>query len=349
MVLVLAALAAGAWWVRAWISRPPEVEVVEVVREDVRRVLALTGRVRPEKRNQLVPAVRARLLELTREEGEPVRTGEVLARLDSRQVAADLAQARLALRRDQHELEQLGRDLERASALAGEQLLPISELEAASLAVARMERRVEEGVEYLAELEARRDDYLLTSPLDGYVLARPVDPGQVVGPEDVLYELATAADPEVEMEVDERYLAEIALGQQALVELPGGRGDAWAAEVSYIGRRIDRLSGAAIVRLRFPGAAPDLPVGLSLDVNLAVAEHPEALTVPRSAVAGLGGQAWVLVVEDDHTRRREVEVIDWPAPQLVVLTGLDAGLRVALEPRQVAENAEVRAVPGSGP
>ena len=349
MVLLLALLAAGAWRARTWLARPPKVEVVEVERQDVRRVLALTGRIRPEKRNQLVPAVRARLLELTREEGEAVRTGEVLARLDDRQVTADLAQARLALRRDQDELEQLGRDLERASALAREQLLPVSELEAARLAVARMERRVAEGREVLAELEARRDDYLLTSPLDGYVLTRPVDPGQVVGPEDVLYELATAANPEVEMEVDERYLGEIVLGQQALVAALGGRGEAWAAEVSYIGRRIDRLSGAAIVRLRFADGAPELPVGLSLDANLAVAEHPEALTVPRSAVAGLDGRAWVLVVEDGRTRRQEVEVIDWPAPRLVVLAGLDAGQRVVLEPRQVAEGTEVRAVNGAEP
>ena len=349
VVLALALLATGAWRLRAWLAQPPKVEVVEVDRQDVRRVLALTGRVRPEKRNQLVPAVRARLVELTREEGEAVRAGELLARLDARQVTSNLAQANLALRRDQDELEQLGRDLERASTLAEEQLLPASELEAARLAVARMERRVAEGREYLAELEARRDDYQLTSPLDGYVLARPVDPGQVVGPEDVLYELATATDAEVEMEVDERYLGEIALGQQALVATLGGRGEAWAAEVSYIGRRIDRLSGAAIVRLRFTGGAPELPVGLSLDANLEVAEHTEALTVPRSAVAGLGAQAWVLVVEDGRTRRQGIEVIDWPAPRLVVLDGLDAGQQVVLEPRQVAEGAEVRAVNGAGP
>lgn len=349
MVLVLTLLVAVVWQVRVWLTRPPQVETVEIVRQDVRRVLALTGRVRPEKRNRLVPAVRARLLEVSREEGEAVRAGDVLARLDARQVTADLAQARLALRRDEEELEQLERDLERSSTLAEEELLATQELEAARLTVARMQRRIEEGGEGLTELQARLDDYLLRSPIDGYVLERPVDPGQVVGPEDVIYELATAVDPEVEMEVDERYLGEITRGQGALVAPLGGRGATWEAEVSYIGRLIDRLSGAAIVRLRFPNEAPDLPVGLSLEVNLAVAEHPEALTVPRSAVAGLGGQPWVLVVEADHTRRQEVEVIDWPAPRLVVLTGLDAGQEVVLEPRQVAEGIEVRTVIGSEP
>ena len=149
------------------------------------------------------------------------------------------------------------------------------------------------------------------------------------------------------MEVDERYLGEIALGQEAVVAALGARGETWPAEVSYVGRRIDRLSGAVIVRLRFPAGAPDLPVGLTLDANLAVAEHPAALTVPRSAVAGLGGQAWVMAIEDGFTRRREVEVIDWPAPRLVVLSGLDEGQEIVLDPRQAAADAEVRTVVGS--
>ncbi|MEM7048338.1 MAG: efflux RND transporter periplasmic adaptor subunit [Acidobacteriota bacterium] len=341
--LVLMLLALAAWQVRGWLARPPEVEVVDVVERDVRRVLALTGRIRPEKSNQMIPAVRARLLDLTREEGQAVRTGEVLARLDDRQARADLAQAQSVLRRDQDELDQRRRDLERATALAGEHLLPTSDLEAARLAAARSQRRVEEGGEVLAELTARLDDYVLRSPLDGFVLERPVDPGQVVGPTDVLYELATASDPEVEMEVDERYLGEIVLGQAALVAPLGRHSEPWPAEISYIGRRIDRLSGAAIVRLKFAGEPPDLPVGLTLDANLAIAEHPGALTVPRAAVSGIGGEAWVLVVEDGQTRRRAVEVIDWPAPEIVVRSGLRSGERIVLDPRQITAGTEVRA------
>ena len=344
-LIVLAVLAVAAWKIRTLMTRPPQVDVTAVVQQDVRRVLALTGRIRPEQRNQLVPAVRARLLELTCDEGDSVQEGELLARLDARQVTSDLAQAKLALGRDRDELAQRRRDLGRASALAEAQLLPDSELEAARLDVVRLERRVEEGTEALAELEARLDDYVLRSPLDGYVLQRPVDPGQVVGPEDILFELATASAPEVEMEVDERYLAEITLGQEALVAPLGGRGETWQAEVSYIGRLIDRLSGAVIVRCRFVDDAPDLPVGLSLEVNLAVAQHPQALTVPRSAVAGLGGDTtWTMVLNGDMTRRQEVEVIDWPAPWLVVRSGLEMGQQVVLEPRRVASDVRVRPV-----
>ncbi|MEM1179609.1 MAG: efflux RND transporter periplasmic adaptor subunit [Acidobacteriota bacterium] len=342
IALGVAALAFAAWRLKGLTERPPEVAVVAVEPQDVRRALALTGRIRPEQSNALVPAVRARLVELLRDEGEEVKTGDVLARLDARQVKADLAQAGAALRRDRDELAQLRRDLERTRSLTDQTLLPQRDLEAAQLDVVRSERRVDEGLELLAELEARLDDYVLRSPLDGFVVERPVDPGQVVGPEDVIFELATADDPEVEVEVDERYLGELALGQEALVAPLGGTAEPWPAQVAYIGRRIDRLSGAVIVRLTFAGDAPSLPVGLTLDVNLAIAEHPGSLTVPRSAVGGLGGETWVLAVVDGRTERRDIEVIDWPAPRLVVLGGLADGDLVALDPRSTVAGQEVR-------
>jgi HlyD family secretion protein len=342
-LLVLGALIYGGLELRAFLDRPPTVEVAEVGTGDVRRVLAVTGRIRPRQRNFLVPAVRARLLELTREEGAVVRRGEVLARLDADDLEAELAGEETARKRLEDELEQARRDVERARRLAAEGLLSPSDLEGAELAAETAARRVEESLRRSEAIRARRDDYTLRSPLDGRVLERPVDPGQVVGPEDVLYELATDDEPWVEAEVDERYLAELRLGMPATIAPLAGRREAHPAEVVYIGRSIDRLSGAAIVRLAFTGDGLDLPAGASLDINLVVEEHPGVPTVPRAAVSGLGGgETWVLVVEGERAVRRGVQVIDWPAERLVVEGGLAAGERVVVEPRRTTPGAVIR-------
>ncbi|MEM7355090.1 MAG: efflux RND transporter periplasmic adaptor subunit [Acidobacteriota bacterium] len=342
-LLVIAGLVFAGLQLRTFLERPPEVEVAEVRREDVARVLALTGRVRPQLRNRIAPVVRARLLEVQAEEGEAVRAGQVLARLDARPLKSSIAQIEAEIEREAEELRQRQRDAERAEALGKSDLIAASELEDARLRVELGERRIARLREEISELEARLDDYVLRSPIDGWVLERPVDPGQTVGPEEVLYELATAGDALVEVEVDEQYLGELALGQAATVALISGRRTRWQAEISYISKRIDRLSGAAVIRLRFIDEAPDLPTGLSLDINLLIEEHPQALTVPRSAVGGLGGsQSWVLAIEGDRTARRPVEVVDWPAPRLVLLSGLEAGDRVVLAPKQVAEDLQVR-------
>lgn len=348
-LLALAALAAAGWWLRSFFERPPEVEVDRVLREDVARILALTGRVRPQLRNRIAPAVRARLLEVTLEEGDTVRAGQIIARLDARPVAASLSQVRAQIERAGEELIQRHRDLERADALAASALLAPSELEDARLRVEVARRESARLSEQASELEARLDDYVLRSPIDGWVLERPVDPGQTVGPEEAIYELATGDGALVEVEVDERYLGELRLDQTATVALISGRRDRWQTRISYIGKRIDRRSGAAVIRLAFSGDAPRLPVGLSLDVNLLIEEHPEALTVSRAAVGGLGGeQPWVIAIDGDRAVKRPVEVIDWPAPRLVLLSGLDADDRVALAPKTVPEGIAVRPLDAGG-
>ncbi len=342
-LLTLAALAAAGWWLRGFFERPPEVAVGEVLREDVARILALTGRVRPQLRNRIAPVVRARLLEVAFEEGDSVRAGQMIARLDARPVEASLSQVRAQIERADEELVQRRRDLERAEALATSELLAASELEDARLRVEVGRRESARLREQASELEARLDDYVLRSPINGWVLERPVDPGQTVGPEEAIYELATGDGALVEVEVDERYLGELRMDQPATVALISGRRERWQTRISYIGKRIDRASGAAVIRLAFVEEAPELPVGLSLDVNLLIEEHPEALTVPRAAVAGLGGERqWVMAVDGDRTVQRQVEVVDWPAPRLLLLSGLEAGDRVALEPKKVPEGIAVR-------
>lgn len=353
-LLALALLALAAWGVKRLLDRPPAVEVGEVRRESVRRVLAVTGRVRPRQVVEVRPLASGRLVALPKDEGDQVREGELLARVRDRQARAAVAQERTAVRAQRRSLEQARRDLERAERLHQAGLVAEEELERARLEVERGAEESQRLRERVTEAEARLEDYDLLSPLTGRVLDRPVDPGQIVSPTTLLYEIATTGEPWVEAQVDEIYLAELEEGMEALVAAPGyrdpRRGEPlWPARVVRLGDRVDPDTGSATVRLAFDGGAPDLPAGLSLDVNLTVDEHPDAVTAPRSAVADLGSDPWVLVVEEGRTRRRPVKVIDWPAPRVVVTEGLDPGERVVLTPADVPAGIEVRPVPDSRP
>ncbi len=346
--LLLVLLGGGGWWLRRFLDRPPVVVMVPVVRDDVTRVLALTGRVRPVVRNDLSFPVSGRLLELRREEGDPVEVGEILARLDDRQVRATIERLAADLAREEEGLEQARRDLRRDRELATGGLVPERALETSRLAVDSAERTVDARREAVAEAEVQLDDFLLRSSLEGVVLERPVDPGQVIAAQQKIYEVATLEEPQVEVEVDERFLAAIAIGQPARIGIPGTVARSLEAQVSYIGQRIDRTSGAALVRLDFVGEVPRLAADLSLDVNIVVAVHPEALTLPRESVAGSAGNPWVLTIEGDRTARRDVQVVDWPSPRVVVLSGVEEGERVVREPRDVGVGIEVRAEAAAG-
>lgn len=71
------------------------------------------------------------------------------------------------------------------------------------------------------QADIRVNDFSVRSPLDGMVLARPIDSGQVVGLSDVLFQIGSGGAIEKEAEIDEVYASELALGMQAILSPTG--------------------------------------------------------------------------------------------------------------------------------
>lgn len=343
-LLVLSLLvAAGAFAYRRVASRPPVVESGVAAAEDVVRLLAVTGRLRARLANTVQPLVSGTIVALSRDEGDVVRRGDVLATLDAQGTRATIDQAVARLAAGRVELDQRQREYDRLQRLVDAGGIPERDAEQARFALESARESLRQLQALVNESQTRLRDYTLRSPIDGYVLSRPVDPGQNVTPQTVLFEVATGAGAEVEVEVDEQYLGELRTGMVARVSPLTGERKEYGATVTYIGRRVSEVSGAVPVRLTFTEAAPRLPVGLSVDVNLEVARHARAITVPRDAVAGLGDDPFVMLVRADTVRRQAVEVIDWPSARIVVIRGVQAGDTLALTPRTVRAGVAVRA------
>jgi RND family efflux transporter MFP subunit len=232
--------------------------------------------------------------------------------------------------------------VERLNRLVAAGGIPEREAEQARFGLDAARESVRQFEALINESRSRLRDYTLRSPIEGYVLSRPVDPGQNVTPQTVLYEIATGSGAEIEVEIDEQYLGELREGLTARVSPLTGARTEYDASVSYIGRRVSETSGAVPVRLAFKGSAPRLPVGLSVDVNLEIARHPTATTVPRAAVAGLGNAPHVMVVRRDTVVKQPVSVIDWPSERIVVTDGLKPGDTVVLSPRAVRPGLAIR-------
>ena len=325
-----------------FLQRPPLVETTMVERGPVTRILALTGRIRPMARNRVVSLVPGRLIQLTKQEGDPVATGEVLVRIDSRSLQVERDRAIAEVAEAQAEDDQGRRDLVRAEGLMENGLLSQNQLEAKQLSVTRTEDRLEVLGKSVALLEAQLEEYVLRAPLSGYVLDRPVDLGQSVSPHELIYEIATVQGSLVEAQVDEQYLSELAAGMSALVA-PVTRSDTpYEAHITYIGRRVERLSGSAIIRLSFDEEPPSFPADLSVDVNIIVEEHEDVLSVSRAAVADVDSRPWVLLINDGVTERRPIQVINWPAPRLIVTKGLKGGESLVTETKKIPVGTGVR-------
>jgi RND family efflux transporter MFP subunit len=325
-----------------FLRRPPAVEVAEVVRQDVVRSLAITGRIAPLFVNAVTPLQGGRLAEMMKDEGDSVRLGETLARLrDSEQTArVEQARAAIAARREQWKSDE--REMQRNGDLFHRGLVPHRDYEQDSLKVEQGRAALRQLDEMLQEVRARLEDYVVRAPYSGIVLERPVDPGQEVSTQTVLFRIASGGTPRVETDVDEQFLGELRLGMPATVVPLDGTNRTLAAHLEFIGSEVVSESGAARVRFAFDTPPPPFPAGLSMDVNVVVARHPGAVVVPRMAVVDPARNSWVLVAAGARTERRPVTVINWQAPELVVTDGLEPGQRVVLSPRRIAPGIAIR-------
>lgn len=328
-----------------WILTPREAEVAALVVESApaERLLAVNGRIRPRLQVDIRPSIGGELIALPFDVGDRVTLGQVLARIDDAPEIAAIAEAEASVEAQQAIVAQARRDLDRFEALG--EFATKREVEERRLAV-------EEGVRELSRRRANvvqarelRDRRVLRAPFAGVILERPVDPGQTVGAETVIYRLADLSSPQVTVEVDEVYAAEIRPGMEALVSLPGQEGQLGAI-VEHVEPRIDPATGARDVRLNLGDAAIEAPSGLTVTVNLVIEQRSNAISIPRGAIIGSGSDTRVRVVSSDGiVADRQIAFVDWPAESVIVTRGLNPGERVLADPDAAQPGEEVRLRP----
>jgi RND family efflux transporter MFP subunit len=344
--LVVTALLVAALFV-AWKSLaafrpPPEVDVVELTREPIERTLVATGRVRPDLVIELGPLVAGQLVGDLPPEGSRLEAGAVAFRVDDRAARQALAAARAAVIGIREEAAQAGRELLRLRALAADGLVSSAALEDAEVTAARAAAQQIERERRFDELQVDLATYEAKVPFAAVVLRRLVDAGTNVDPSSKVLRLASTDSATIEVEVDELFYDSLRLGAAARLA-PLGGGSVVAGRVIHIGDAVDRTSGAALVRVAPKSRPAGWITGRSIDVTIVVDQRDAALAVPREAVLDLDTAARVLVVDANGVvGSQSIVVLDWPAPTVILESGLEPGALVVREPRSTEVGAIVR-------
>jgi len=328
---VALALGAGSFFAfRA--TRPLPVGVVEVQQGPAERVLAITGRTRPQVTVTIVPKFPGQILRLTKEEGQTVRAGEILVQLEAEAPRAAVDEVASKIAAQERAAAEAVRNFERASQLKERGLATAKEFDQSKFELDQARSELVRLAASRREVSARLRDNTIVSPVAGVVLARPVDPGQVVSTQTIIYEIAPLADVEIEADVDEQYLSEVTAGLKADV-LIAGRANPVAATLYYISPKVDPRTGGAKVRLRLNESVAGLRTGLSADVNLIIERRDRALTVARSAILGREATARVLIVRNGVVEEKKVRFLEWPSERVIVLAGIEPGTQLLAQPR----------------
>lgn len=320
LILLLAA-GAAAW---LWIERPARLTGTRAMPGRALDLVYATGFVEPREPVDVASRVTAPVTEVLVREGERVMRGQPLVRLDAgeqrqaiAQLAAQTLQADLA---EQRALTLFARGF--VSAAGRDQAVATARSARAAERVAR---------ERLAQFELR-------AGISGIVLRQDVEPGDLAAPSRTLMTLGDPAALRITATVDERDIPRVRVGQPVLMSTDAYPGRVIRGRVDEITPGGDPNQRAFRVRIA-PEAGGSLPIGLTLEVNIVIAEKARALLVPARALRE--GKLWV--VEGERARARPVRPGIEGSDKVEIRSGLAAGACVLADPpEKLTDGARVK-------
>jgi len=285
--------------------------------------------------------VAGRLVRVPAELGQAVAAGAVLAVVDS--VGLGEAKADYLRGRAHHEVAR--RRFERERSLHADRIVSEADLleaeaaareAAADLAAARESLRLyglsDEEIERLSWDDPTDARVAVRAPFAGRVVAREATLGELVSPEDTLFTLADLSEVWLWVDLYERDLAHVGIGQRVEVRLDAWPAETFVGELAYVADQVEPDSRTVRARVDLPNPARRLKPGMFGRVELAAAGGGEAspvLAVPRTAVQRSGSESIVFVqTAPGRFERREVVLGRISDDLAEVVSGLSAGDRV---------------------
>ena len=286
------------------VAAKAEVTLTRIARADIsqRITLAGTATALPNRDVRVSALVAGRVAELTVAEGDSVKAGQVIARLDDHTYRDQLRQSEAALEQGKASLENARLALARNDDLFKRGIVARKDLEDArtqeSVATASL-KQAEAAVE-ISRLQVARSQ--ITSPLDGVVAKRFVSVGEQVD--------GTAAQPIVEIanlrEVEflancpATYLSKLRRGEMVSVTTEAAPGQKFSGRVVAISPAVDPATGVGAVRIRVPNPGTILRIGMFLSSEIAVDTHKNTLTVPPESIyRNEAGEPRIFLVNQD--------------------------------------------------
>ncbi|MGO4325637.1 efflux RND transporter periplasmic adaptor subunit [Cupriavidus sp. 2TAF22] len=303
-------------------------DLAEAATQDLRVALPLSGGLRALNQASVKAKVSGEVQQVLVREGEAVRAGQVIVRIDATEYQAKVAQARGQMLAARGQYENSKQTFERNRELVAKGFISKTAFDnyQSNLDVARANLDAAQGGLDVAQKALA--DTVVKAPLDGLVAARAVQPGEKVSPDTRLVDIVDLRSLELEAPIPTADVARAAIGQAVRLDVEGsGR---------FEGRLV-RINPSAVpgsrsimvyVRVDNPGAR--LRAGMFAQGALVLGQHAGVVAVPATAIRSDGERAFVYTVENGMLAEREVKpgIRDDERGLVEIAGGLSAGAQV---------------------
>ena len=323
LALVAGVVALGLF---AYSRTRPTVTLEHPTRGPAVEAVYATGTVEPVYWSKVAPVGTGRIADILARDGDPVKKGAVLARLEDQDKSANVMQ--LAARRDF-----LLQELARSRNLILKGFISKQALDLAAAELKQAEAALAAASKPLA-------DTRLTAPIDGVVLRQDGEAGETVLANQTLFWVGLPRPLRIIAEVDEEDIARVHPGQRVLIKADAFPGVVLEGRVAEITPKGDPINKSYRARISLPDDTP-LKVGMTTETNILIREEENALLVPAAAVSG--GKLWV--AENGRAKRLPVKTGTIGEKKAEILSGLKGDENViANPPPELKEGDTLRVV-----
>jgi HlyD family secretion protein len=298
---------------RAGMRLPMTVELTPTKRVDISQRISVVGNLVGAATVETVPKISGRLASVSVRLGDRVSRGQQLAKIEDseileqvKQAEASLAVGAATIRQREADLKFSQTNLDRSRNLFERQLIPRQTLDDAEArhqaSVAQLDlaqAQNQQSQARIEELKITLSHTVLTSPVDGFVGNRTLDPGAWVTPNSSFLSLVDIRVVRIIANVVERDLRRMTEGLRADVEVDAYPGEKFTGTVAHVAPVLDPATRTAQIEIRQFRLKP----GMYAKVNFEVDQRQKALVVPTSAVVDVRGSRGVFLPEEGDVAR----------------------------------------------
>jgi RND family efflux transporter MFP subunit len=291
---------------------PMTVEIGAVKRADMTQKMTVVGNLIGAATVETVPKVSGRLEAVSVRLGDRVSRGQRLAKIEDRELLEQIKQARASfdvssatIRQREADLRLAQTNLDRSRNLYERELIPkqtyddtdaryqaaIAQLDLARAQYAQAQARLD-------ELDINLANTVITSPVNGFIGKRTLDPGAWVTPNSAFLSVVDIAVVRMVADVVERDLRRITQGLKADVEVDAFPGETFSGRVAHVAPVLDPATRTAQIEIEIVNSDFRLKPGMYARVNFTIEKRDNTLVVPANAVVDLGGNRGVFQPEE---------------------------------------------------
>lgn len=349
IVLLFAAIAYTLFYFFGDIFDPPlEVKMTTAIMQtptESEALLTGNGYVVAQRKASIASKAMGRLVYLKVVEGDRVRKGEVIGRLEDTDILAQIAQAEANVKLAETDLREAENNYKRVKQLFDKSVATEMEVDAAETRLKRVVAGIELARMQIKTLKVDLENTLIRAPFDGTVLTKNAEVGEVVSPlsggassRAAVVTIADMNSLQVEADVAEANIDKVQMNMECIIYLDAYPDNGYPGFVDKIVPTADRSKATVLVKIGFKGldnkVLPEMRARVSfMAEEVKVTNEKSFLAVPVTAIVTKGDKKYVLKVSDD-------KIVEVP-----VTLGKDYGITVEIK-TGLAEGDKVVEKPG---